>query len=367
MVGGVVQTRSHGESCLPLERKRSIGYTNSGAAQSPRGSSRRHDHRHGTRARHARRRRVRRLGHERLVQRRREHRRRRTARSTPSKARTVTLTVATSSDTKCVERHGSAHGAPGRVCREVQLDVQLPGRCGRRRSDRHCGSEQELQREPAEVHRQGRHDAGLVRARQHWPGRDADRLAGRERRRVAQQRRHDHLVGDGRRLRRRERPHARDRHASPPTRPARRRPRPRPTALGNTGTGSVPVKLDKTKPTIAGSGSPAANAFGWNNSNVTVSLTCSDALSGIKTCTGGGSVVLGNEGANQSVSGSATDNADNSASRLRRPVQHRQDRAEPQRCSDELAERRRLVQRRRHDPLVGDRRALRNQPGDRPR
>ena len=84
--------------------------------------------------------------------------------------------------------------------------------------------------------------------------------------------------------------------------------------LGNTGTGSVTVKLDKTKPVIAGSGSPAANAFGWNNSNVTVTLTCSDARSGIKTCTGGGSVVLSNEGANQSVPGSAVDNADNSAS-----------------------------------------------------
>jgi hypothetical protein len=83
--------------------------------------------------------------------------------------------------------------------------------------------------------------------------------------------------------------------------------------LGNTGTGSVAIKLDKLKPTITGSGSPAANAFGWNNSNVTVSLKCEDGLSGIKTCTGGGSVVLSGEGANQSVAGSAVDNADNSA------------------------------------------------------
>ena len=84
--------------------------------------------------------------------------------------------------------------------------------------------------------------------------------------------------------------------------------------LGNPGTGSVTVKLDKTKPTITGSGSPVANAFGWNNSNVTVSLTCSDAPSGIQTCAGGGSVLLSSEGANQAVSGSATDNADNTAS-----------------------------------------------------
>lgn len=84
--------------------------------------------------------------------------------------------------------------------------------------------------------------------------------------------------------------------------------------LGNSGTGAVVVKLDKMNPTITGSAAPAANAAGWNNSNVTVSLTCADALSGIKSCTGGGTVVLSTEGANQSVSGTAVDNADNSAS-----------------------------------------------------
>src|SRR5207244_8200444 len=51
--------------------------------------------------------------------------------------------------------------------------------------------------------------------------------------------------------------------------------------------------------------------FGWNNSNVTVAFTCSDALSGIKSCTGGGSVVVSTDGANQSVPGTAVDNADN--------------------------------------------------------
>ncbi|MDQ1575776.1 MAG: large repetitive protein, partial [Microbacteriaceae bacterium] len=83
--------------------------------------------------------------------------------------------------------------------------------------------------------------------------------------------------------------------------------------LGNSGSGSVVVKLDKTSPTITGSAAPAANGFGWNNSNVTVSLVCADTLSGIKSCTGGGTVVLSTEGANQSVSGTAVDNADNSA------------------------------------------------------
>ncbi len=83
--------------------------------------------------------------------------------------------------------------------------------------------------------------------------------------------------------------------------------------LGNSGSGSVTVKLHKTAPTITATRSPAANAAGWNNSNVTVSNTCSDALSGIKSCTGGGSVVVSTEGANQAVSGTAVDNADNSA------------------------------------------------------
>jgi hypothetical protein len=84
--------------------------------------------------------------------------------------------------------------------------------------------------------------------------------------------------------------------------------------VGNAGNGSVLVKMDKTSPTINATSSPAANAFGWNNTDVTVSLGCSDALSGIKNCTGGGSVVVSTQGANQSVSGTAVDNADNTNS-----------------------------------------------------
>ena len=81
--------------------------------------------------------------------------------------------------------------------------------------------------------------------------------------------------------------------------------------LGNVGSGSVTIKLDKTLPSILGEKSPAANANGWNKSDVTVTFTCSDALSGIKSCTGGGSVTVSTEGANQSVPGTAVDNADN--------------------------------------------------------
>src|SRR5207247_10110157 len=64
-------------------------------------------------------------------------------------------------------------------------------------------------------------------------------------------------------------------------------------------------------PTISGRRSRAANSNGWNNTDVTVSFTCSDAVSGIKSCTG--STTLSGSAANQSVSGTAVDNADNSA------------------------------------------------------
>jgi hypothetical protein len=84
--------------------------------------------------------------------------------------------------------------------------------------------------------------------------------------------------------------------------------------LGNTGSGSVTLRLDKTAPTIDAARAPAANAAGWNNTDVTVGFTCSDPLSGIKSCTGGGSVTVSTEGANQSVPGTAVDNADNSNS-----------------------------------------------------
>lgn len=82
------------------------------------------------------------------------------------------------------------------------------------------------------------------------------------------------------------------------------------TNSGGTTSNSVTIKRDATPPTITGSASPAANATGWNNSAVTVSFTCSDAVSGIATCTD--PQLLG-EGANQPVSGTATDKAGNSA------------------------------------------------------
>lgn len=83
--------------------------------------------------------------------------------------------------------------------------------------------------------------------------------------------------------------------------------------VGNVGSGSTTIKLDKGAPTIGVTRSPAANSYGWNDSDVTVSLTCADALSGVKSCSGDGTVVVSTEGADQSVQGQVVDNADNTA------------------------------------------------------
>jgi hypothetical protein len=69
------------------------------------------------------------------------------------------------------------------------------------------------------------------------------------------------------------------------------------------------INIDKTAPTASASASPAANGHGWNNSDVTVSFTGTDSLSGIASCAA--NVVLNSEGAGQSASGSCTDVAGN--------------------------------------------------------
>jgi len=81
---------------------------------------------------------------------------------------------------------------------------------------------------------------------------------------------------------------------------------------GNTATFTTAAfKIDKTAPTINGSRTPDGNANGWNNTDVTVHFTASDALSGMASLTP--DTVLSGEGANQSVTGTATDAAGNSA------------------------------------------------------
>ncbi len=70
--------------------------------------------------------------------------------------------------------------------------------------------------------------------------------------------------------------------------------------------------IDKTAPSISGTASPAPNADGWNNTDVTVAFDCSDATSGVATCSD--DEVLNAEGAGQSAAGTVTDLAGNAAS-----------------------------------------------------
>lgn len=82
---------------------------------------------------------------------------------------------------------------------------------------------------------------------------------------------------------------------------------------GTTGSGILlqVIGIDFGPPSILGTISPPPNAAGWNNSNVTVSFTCSDKTSGVASCPA--PVVLSNDGASQFVSGTVTDNAGNKA------------------------------------------------------
>jgi hypothetical protein len=76
---------------------------------------------------------------------------------------------------------------------------------------------------------------------------------------------------------------------------------------------SITSKLDKTPPTILSSRTPVPNANGWNNTPVTVSFLCSDALSGLAAGSPPTPTALSTEGAGQSVNGNCTDLAGNLA------------------------------------------------------
>ncbi|HZR31499.1 MAG TPA: hypothetical protein VFA76_06565 [Terriglobales bacterium] len=83
-------------------------------------------------------------------------------------------------------------------------------------------------------------------------------------------------------------------------------------AAGNVARATVQVSIDRTMPAISASASPAPNAQGWNNSNVTVSFVCGDSLSGVVSCPT--PMLISSEGANQVVSATIQDKAGNSAS-----------------------------------------------------
>ena len=75
--------------------------------------------------------------------------------------------------------------------------------------------------------------------------------------------------------------------------------------------GSIDIRVDRVKPSIGGSRTPDANELGWNNGNVIVAFACDDADSGIADCAP--ATTLANEGAAQSINGTATDRAGNIA------------------------------------------------------
>ena len=85
------------------------------------------------------------------------------------------------------------------------------------------------------------------------------------------------------------------------------------TSGGGTSSESVTVKRDATGPNVDPvSRTPAANSNGWNNTDVTVDWSCSDATSG--AVDPGVSRTFSTEGQNQSAVGTCTDYAGNTAS-----------------------------------------------------
>ena len=70
---------------------------------------------------------------------------------------------------------------------------------------------------------------------------------------------------------------------------------------------------DTTPPTLTAQRTPASNANGWNNGPVTVSFTCVDNPGGSGVKSVSDPTTLTSDGAGQSVTGTCTDNAGNSA------------------------------------------------------
>ena len=73
----------------------------------------------------------------------------------------------------------------------------------------------------------------------------------------------------------------------------------------------IEIKIDTTAPTIGHTLTPEPNASGWNNTPVTVTFNCADGTSSIVSCTE--EQMLADDGANQTVIGTAVDAAGNNA------------------------------------------------------
>jgi hypothetical protein len=83
------------------------------------------------------------------------------------------------------------------------------------------------------------------------------------------------------------------------------------SAGGSAGPVTVTIKRDATDPTITGSRATPANGYGWNNTDVSVTFSCDDNLSGVASC--GPDQAVSTEGSDQSATGTAKDNAGNTA------------------------------------------------------
>ncbi len=88
------------------------------------------------------------------------------------------------------------------------------------------------------------------------------------------------------------------------------------TDLAGNESGIVPFAFlyDSTPPSITFDSRTAANSYGWNKDNVTVNWLCNDATSGSTSATVSQTVTT--EGIDQSVTGTCTDRAGNSADNI---------------------------------------------------
>jgi hypothetical protein len=85
-------------------------------------------------------------------------------------------------------------------------------------------------------------------------------------------------------------------------------------ASGNQATASPTVNIDKTLPELAfGPLTPLPNAAGWNNTDVTIAFTASDALSGVATTSVPSPLLFSMDGTGLTQSVTVTDRAGNSA------------------------------------------------------
>jgi hypothetical protein len=81
--------------------------------------------------------------------------------------------------------------------------------------------------------------------------------------------------------------------------------------LGNCAAGSLELRIDKIAPGITYTLSPSPTVFGWNNSAVTVTFDCSDASSGVASCTEPQTV--GGTDGTYVITGMVTDKAGNTS------------------------------------------------------